>query len=81
MAVCPLCNSLKTLELYCPKCNKLLDDSGKVSDYLEPYNHYEEGDIVKLADGYPTTARENLCPHLMVCNDCGYDEVKLIQEE
>lgn len=81
MAICPLCNSLKELERYCPNCHSKLDDLGKVADYLEPYAHYNDEDLVKLADGYPNTAKEGLCPHLLVCNDCGYDEVQFIKEE
>lgn len=81
MAICPLCNSLKELEAYCPTCNIRLDDSGKVSDFLDPYGHYNDEETVKMGDGYPNTATDQICPHLMVCNDCGYDVVKFIQEE
>ncbi|NLY80387.1 MAG: hypothetical protein GX072_11030 [Lysinibacillus sp.] len=80
MAQCPLCNSLTELEVFCPKCENRLDDSGKVSDYLEPYAHYEAAETVKMGDVYPNTAREQLCPHLMVCQQCGYDEVHFIKE-
>jgi len=81
MAVCPLCNSLKELEVHCPNCHKKLDDSGKVSDFLDPYGHYNDEETVKMGDGNPNTAKDQICPHLMVCSDCGYDEVKMIQEE
>ena len=81
MAMCPICNSLKVLEVYCPKCNARLDDSGKVSDFLDPYGHYNDEETVKMGDGYPNTAKDQICPHLMVCESCGYDVVKFIQEE
>lgn len=81
MAMCPLCNSIKELEAYCPKCQKRLEDSGKVSDYLDPYGHYNDEETVKMGDGYPLTAKDEICPHLMVCKDCGHDEVRFIQEE
>ena len=81
MTVCPLCNSLKTLEIHCPKCQTLLEDSGKVSDYLDPYGHYNDEETVKMGDGYPNTAKGQICPHLMVCKECGYEEVQLIKEE
>lgn len=81
MAMCPLCNSLKELHISCPKCNTRLDDSGKVSDYLDPYGHYNDEETAKMGDGYLNTAKNRICPHLMVCNNCGYDEVKFIQEE
>lgn len=81
MAMCPLCNSLKIAEINCPKCNSRLDDSGKVSDFLDPYGHYNDEETVKMGDGYPDTARNQVCPHLMVCNECGYDVVMFVQEK
>jgi hypothetical protein len=39
MAICPICNSFKELEVYCSECSSRLDDSGKVSDFLDPYGH------------------------------------------
>lgn len=81
MAICQLCNSLKELEVYCPNCHVKLKDSGKVADYLEPYAHYNDEEMVKLGDGFPNTAKDGLCPHLMVCDACGYDEVYMVKEE
>ncbi|CAM5194013.1 putative protein OS=Ureibacillus acetophenoni OX=614649 GN=SAMN05877842_10675 PE=4 SV=1 [Ureibacillus acetophenoni] len=81
MAVCPLCNSLKELKVYCSNCNIQMEDSGKVSDFLDSYGHYNDEETVKMGDGYPNTARDQICPHLFVCKDCGYDVVKFIQEE
>ena len=81
MAICPLCNSLKAIELYCPECGNRLDDSGKVSDFLDPYGHYNDEETVKMGDGYPNTAKDEICPHLMYCYNCGHDEVKFVKEE
>jgi hypothetical protein len=33
-----------------------------------------------MGDGYPDTAKDQICPNLMVCNECGYDQVVFIQE-
>lgn len=81
MAICPLCNSLKILEVDCPKCHKPLEDFGKVADYQDPYSHYNDEDTVKMGDGYPNSAKEQLCPHLMVCKSCDHEEVRLVKEE
>lgn len=81
MAICPLCNSLKIVEIKCPKCNALLDNAGKVADFMDPYTHYKDEEIAKMDDGYPNTAKDQTCPHLMVCRKCGYDKVIFIQEE
>ena len=56
MAMCPLCNAFKELEMYCTVCRTSLDDSGKVSDFLDPYGHYNDEETVKMGDGYPHTA-------------------------
>ncbi|MGG0657206.1 hypothetical protein [Rummeliibacillus pycnus] len=81
MAICPLCNSLKVLEINCPNCGTQLDNDGKVADFMDPYSHYEDEETVKMDDGYPNTAKDQICPHLMVCRNCGYDKVMFIQEE
>ncbi|AZV43248.1 hypothetical protein [Peribacillus asahii] len=81
MAICPLCNAFKELEMHCTLCGTLLDDSGKVSDFLDPYGHYNDEETAKMGDGYPNTARDQICPHLMSCKSCGHDQVVFIQEE
>ena len=80
MAICPLCNALQELKKNCPTCKIQLNDSGKVSDYLDAYGHYNDEETNKMGDGYPNTAKDQICPHLMVCNKCGHDEVVFIQE-
>ena len=80
MAICPLCNALREVKMDCPKCHSQLNDGGKVSDYLDAYGHYNDEETVKMGDGYPNTAKDQICPHLMVCNECGYDQVIFIQE-
>ena len=81
MAMCPICNSFKEIVMFCPECHSRLDDSGKVSDFLDPYGHYNDEETVKMGDGYPNTAKDQICPHLMYCNHCGHNEVKFIKEE
>ena len=81
MAICPLCNNLPELHPECPNCHSSMDDSGKVSDYLDPYGHYNDEETNKMGDGYPNTAKDQICPHLMVCRECGYDKVVFIQEQ
>ncbi len=81
MAMCPLCNALKEINKNCPNCSTRLEDSGKVSDYLDPYGHYNDEETVKMGDGYPNTAKDQICPHLFTCMACGYDEVVFMQEE
>lgn len=79
MAVCPLCNALQQLIAYCSNCQAQLEDCGKVSDFLDPYGHYNDDETVKMGDGYPDTATGQICPHLLACPQCGNDEVRLIR--
>ncbi|MED3562766.1 hypothetical protein [Bacillus xiapuensis] len=80
MAMCPICNSFEVLAKYCPECGTPLADSGKVSDFLDPYGHYNDEETVKMGDGYPNTAKDQICPHLMYCHTCGHNEVELVKE-
>lgn len=78
MAVCPLCNGFQQLDNECPSCHAHMNDAGKVSDYLDPYGHYNDDETVKMGDGYPDTAKGLVCPHLFVCASCGKDEVVFV---
>lgn len=78
MGVCPLCNALQEFSGSCPRCHHNMEDAGKVSDYLDPYGHYNDDETEKMGDGFPHTADEPVCPHLIVCASCGYDHVQLI---
>lgn len=78
MLVCPLCNSLHTLQKRCPNCNQLLEDGGRASDYFDPYNHYLDIEITNANDGVLRSHAS--CPHLLYCPHCGHDEIALIKE-
>lgn len=79
--ICPICNGLRQIEKNCPNCHAQLEDQGKVSDFLDPYGHYNDIETVKSADGYPETVEDKICPHLMVCTNCGHENVKFVQEQ
>ena len=80
MALCPLCNGLKHIHLYCPECNSEMEDKGKVMDYYDEYSAYEDTDTLKKNDGFPHSQLYGQCPHLMKCPKCFHDEVILIKE-
>ena len=81
MALCSLCNALKEVHENCPSCSRQLEDGGKVTDYLDPYGHYNDAETIKMGDGYAHTAKAQMCPHLLICKACGYEQVIRIQEE
>jgi DNA-directed RNA polymerase subunit M/transcription elongation factor TFIIS len=81
VAMCPLCNGLNELDMNCSNCGTLMTDLGKVSDFLDPYGHYNDEETVKMGDGYPNTAQDQICPHLMSCKHCSHDKVVFIQEQ
>lgn len=80
MALCPLCNGLKHINLYCPECDNAMVDKGKVTDYYDAYSAYEDTDTLKQNDGFPQSLSNGQCAHLMICPKCHYEEVILIKE-
>lgn len=80
MAICPVCNAFERLEKSCHNCQSHLNDKGRVTDYYDPYGHYNDIETVKSADGYLVTVKSNLCPHLLHCDNCQYETVKFVQE-
>ena len=61
MLECPVCNGLTSLHQFCHVCNSVLDDEGRVEDFLAPYAPYME---------LQTTVT---CIHLLHCETCDTD--------
>lgn len=80
MAICPICNALQEIKQSCPTCQHALKGAGKVSDYSDPYGHYNDENTVKMGDGFPNTAKDEICPHLFKCENCTYEQIVFIQE-
>ncbi|WP_246938898.1 hypothetical protein [Bacillus pinisoli] len=80
MGVCPLCNGLEASTASCPKCERVMEDKGRVMDYFDDYSPYMEIDGMKQIDGYGQTLQLNQCPHLLFCSQCVEDQVVFIQE-
>ncbi|WP_409294833.1 hypothetical protein V1498_16900 [Peribacillus sp. SCS-26] len=80
MGMCPYCNGFKKLEAFCSVCGTDMEDSGKVSDYLDPYGHYNDEETVKLGDGFKNSSEDEICPHLLSCPSCGHDRVLFVKE-
>lgn len=68
--ICPVCNGLKEVYVYCEICRHLLVDTGKISDQLDPYSPY-------VNDG---NENRNDCSHSLTCPNCEKSTVLLIQE-
>lgn len=75
MLVCPLCNGLFQIFPNCPRCGQVMNDTGFVEGYFEPYAPYLDEDILDTVDG----VAKNECIHLFICGACGYDQ-GVIQE-
>lgn len=80
MAICPVCNSFTVVNIICPTCNDELEELGKVTDYLDPYGHYNDNDTLKMADGYERSYEEAFCAHLYYCKTCHKERVEFIKE-
>lgn len=70
MTVCMLCNSLASVEKYCPECGGLMVDAGVIQDYYDNYSAYLGQDTYE--DGY-RCINEKYCVHLFTCPQCHYD--------
>ncbi|AMX84480.1 hypothetical protein GS3922_12860 [Geobacillus subterraneus] len=80
MNVCPLCNGLRRMTVYCSYCRQPMEDQGKITDYFDDYSPYMDADIMKFVDGYPRTYTNHECVHLFYCPHCREEEVRFIKE-
>lgn len=80
MSICPLCNSFIEETFTCQTCNTDLHDYGKITDFFDPYGHYNDTDTLKMADGYAKTQENNTCPHLFYCHTCQKEYIYLMKE-
>ena len=80
MAICPICNGFEKIIEKCPSCGKNIEDMGRLMDFYDDYSAYMPIDQMKMEDGYPSDYRENKCPHLLSCPNCGWEGVKFIEE-
>lgn len=59
--ICPVCNELSIINVICNKCNKSMEDKGRVEDYLDNYS----------AD-MPIEGSNDYCTHIYECLYCNY---------
>lgn len=78
--VCPLCNSLKEIQVICQHCQIPMKDYGKVVDYFDQYSAYENIDTLKLVDGDHTSFKTHRCLHVFVCSSCFFETTVPIKE-
>ncbi len=80
MNICPLCNGLEQLNKVCTDCGQQVEDKGRIMDYYDDYSAYMPIDQMKLENGYPDLEK-HLCPHLVLCESCGMEDLVFIQEQ
>ena len=69
--ICKLCNGMTEVGKKCHLCGSKMEDSGKLSDYYDPYSPYESRDSMLGAD--MPDMESGKCVHLLVCPVCGSD--------
>lgn len=79
MSFCPVCNGFSSVKLKCPKCQTMMTDSGKLSDYFGDYSPYREIEHLNMTNGIVDVA-EHQCTHIAYCSNCGYDQMISINE-
>jgi hypothetical protein len=80
MWICPVCNGFDVLNHTCPRCGRLLDDMGRLSDYYNPYSPYREIDHIKLTNGFIDQMLHR-CIHLLHCPHCDCQLHQAVQEQ
>lgn len=70
MSVCPVCNSLFTVNKKCPFCGHSMHDTGVIQDFYDGYSSYLEQDIYKNDYG---AYFSDFCVHLFACPNCHFD--------
>ena len=80
MELCPLCNGLETRIIQCPNCQRIMEDRGKITDYLDDYSAYMDIDIMKLFEGNANSLEEHKCIHYFYCPTCQHEETNAINE-
>jgi hypothetical protein len=80
MDLCPLCNGLVTRIIQCPNCHTIMEDKGKITDFLDDYSAYMDIDIMKLFDGHSKSLESHQCMHYFYCSLCQHEETRAIKE-
>lgn len=80
MDMCPLCNGLEMRVIECPNCQTIMEDRGKITDYLDDYSAYMDIDIMKLFDGTTNSLENHRCIHYFYCRGCQHEDTRAIKE-
>lgn len=78
--ICPLCNGLEEIRIYCPSCQTVMTDEGKLSDFFDDYSPYMDIELLQLVDGFPAGNRER-CIHLFRCPACMKEQPVIIGDD
>jgi hypothetical protein len=77
--MCPICNGLQSIAYPCPQCRTIMDDEGRIDDYLGPYSPYRSIDDLKLTNGFIDLSTRQ-CVHTLSCPRCGKQQTRSVQE-
>lgn len=80
MGICQVCNGLVKYIFTCPKCQRSLEEKGRLMDDYDDYSAYMEIDLLKLEDGFPNNFIQKTCAHIYHCATCRYEEIHFFQE-
>lgn len=73
--VCPACNGLDLTYVACNSCQGLMDEIGKMEDYMDPYYPYMDKDSFTI-DNKGLLMGDHQCVHLYYCNSCNRIEYR-----
>ncbi|MEN1937024.1 hypothetical protein AAIE21_15855 [Paenibacillus sp. 102] len=79
MEICPLCNALEAQTYSCQTCTNVLQDYGKVVDYIDDYSAYMDQDLLTAVDGLTGENSEEYCVHVFYCGTCGTQTEQMVK--
>ncbi len=80
MGMCPLCNGFDATQQTCTQCGSVVEEVGKVTDFLDDYSAYMDIDVLKLVDGDMNSYENSDCLHLFNCPVCKKETIYTVKE-
>ena len=69
--VCPLCNGMAAVYVYCDKCGIRMNEEGRIEDIKGAYSPYMDKESFHTDMNTSNITGDHLCIHLYYCEKCG----------
>ena len=69
--LCPLCNGMTPMHVFCLKCGRRMTEEGRKEDIKGQYSPYMDRESFSIDMNNDVTIGDHLCVHLYYCEMCG----------